>query len=114
MVYVSLNCRTQYVIVKRVSTRGRGRGRGQAAAGTPRTRGGGVTKGRGGRGRGRGGRGRGRGGRGRGYESKKKLTAEALDAEMDSYFMKDEKTAAQVCMGRMCMHNWSKFVCIEP
>ena len=45
---------------------------------------------------------RGRGGRrggpkrgGRGGQREKPKTAEQLDAEMDDYFMKDEKTAAQ-------------------
>lgn len=48
---------------------------------------------RGGRG-GRSGRG-GRGGRGAG----KPKTKEELDADLDSYFLKDDKTAAQVVMG---------------
>lgn len=51
--------------------------------------------------RGGGGRGKGRGGgrfgqrSGAGPISQKKKTKEELDAEMDAYFLKDEKTAAQ-------------------
>ena len=90
------------MIVKRVG--GSSGKRGGRTSVTPGKSRGGVSKTRGGRrggGRGTapvkaGGRGRGRGG-GRQGGDKKKLTAEQLDAEMDSYFLKDEKTAAQVC-----------------
>lgn len=51
--------------------------------------------------RGRGGRG---GGRGRGGRDKpeKKKTKEELDAEMDAYFLQDEKTAAKVTAHQLC------------
>lgn len=79
---------TTYVVVKKVSQAGKG-GKGQ----TPKGKNAGVHKKKTPVGKRGGSRGRGRGGRGRGGQEKK--TAEQLDAEMDAYFLKDEKTAAQ-------------------
>lgn len=95
--------KTKVVIVKRVTTavgKGSSRGGGGGKQGRGQGPRGGIQKKPstpGGRGSG-GGRGgpRGRGGRGgRGSRPEKKKTKEELDAEMDTYFLKDEKTAAQ-------------------
>lgn len=80
---------TAYVVVKKVSKPAKG-GKSQ----TPKGKSGGVHKKKTPVGKRGGSRGRGRG-RGRGGDDAKKKTAEQLDAEMDAYFMKDEKTAAQ-------------------